>query len=376
MITNWTSYFSDKRDEIIQELQLYVQMETPTHNKAAVDALGEAIADKFAKLGCTVETIAQPEYGNQLRITYGEGEEQILVLGHFDTVKEVGTINQEPCQIVDGKLYGPGIYDMKAGIVFSYYALQAIIAQQIPLQHKLVFFWNTDEEVGSPSSKLHIQAEAAKSKCALVIEPTYGNGLLKTSRKGGGEFVLTVHGRAAHAGNDHARGINAIEELARHILTIQSWTNYEVGTTLSVGKITGGTASNVVPEVAEAIIDARVKKQSEAERLIRLMAELTPYHPEARLQIAGGIDKMPMERTHGTEQLFRLAQAQARLEGFELDEIGVGGTSDGNFVSAVGIPVLDGLGPVGDGAHASHEHIVIDTIPARIALLVRLFTTV
>ncbi|MGC5327225.1 M20 family metallopeptidase [Brevibacillus sp. SYSU BS000544] len=376
MAMNWTAYFSEKLDEIMEDLQLFVRIETPTHNKVAVDALGEVITHKFARLGCTVETISQAEYGNQLRITYGKGEEQTLVLGHFDTVKEIGTLIQEPCQIIDGKLYGPGVYDMKAGIVFTYYALQAIIENQLPLRKKLVFFWNTDEEVGSPSSKLHIQKEASRSNSALVIEPAFGNGLLKTSRKGGGEFVLTVHGRAAHAGNDHASGVNAIEELSRHILDIQGWTNYELGTTLSVGKITGGTASNVIPELAEAMIDVRISKQSEAERINRLMAQLKPYHPDARLSISGGIDKMPMERTAGTEQLFLHAKEQARLEGLELGEIGVGGTSDGNFVSSVGTPVLDGLGPVGDGAHASHEHIVIDAIPSRIALLVRLFTTV
>lgn len=376
MPTNWTSYFAGKLDEIVDELRTYVEIETPTHNKQAVDSLGELIQNRFMALGCKVETISQDKYGNQLRIEYGDGEEQILVLGHFDTVKEVGTLQKEPWRLHEGKLYGPGIFDMKAGIVFSYYALQAILQHNLPLNKKLVFFWNTDEEVGSPSSQEHIREEAAKSACALVIEPAYGNGLLKTSRKGGGEFTLRVQGRAAHAGNDHARGVNAIEELARHILTIQSWTDYCVGTTLSVGKISGGTASNVVPEYAEAIIDVRVEKKDEAETIERQMAELKPIHPEARLEVEGGIDKAPMERTEATERLFRHAYTQAQLEGMELGEIGVGGTSDGNIAASVGTPVLDGLGPVGDGAHASHEHIVVDSIPFRIALLVRLFTTI
>ncbi|MGD8190111.1 M20 family metallopeptidase [Brevibacillus ginsengisoli] len=375
MLSNWTSYFADKLDEMINELHTYVEMESPTHNKQAVDELGDLIRQRFLQLGCTVETISQPVYGNQLRIEYGRGDEQILILGHFDTVKEIGTIHKEPWRLEDGKLYGPGIFDMKSGIVFSYYALKAIIDEKLTLNKKLVFLWNTDEEVGSPSSHELIKVEAAKSAAVLVIEPAYGNGLLKTSRKGGGEFTLRAYGRAVHAGNDHASGVNAIEELSRHILTIQSWTNYELGTTLSVGKISGGTASNVVPEFAEAIIDVRIQKLSEKEAIESRMAALQPVHPLARLEVVGGINKTPMERTEGTAKLFEIASEQARLEGFKLGEIGVGGTSDGNIAASVGASVLDGLGPVGDGAHASHEHIVVDAIPSRIALLLRLFTT-
>lgn len=375
MLSNWTSYFANQLDEILAELRTYVEIESPTHDKQAVDQMGEWIRQRFAVLGCTVETIPQPHYGNQLRIEYGQGEEQILVLGHFDTVKEIGTLEKEPWRLEDGKLYGPGIFDMKSGIVFSYYALKTIIEKQLPVQKKLVFWWNSDEEVGSPSSKEWIKAEAAKSEAVLVIEPAFGDGLLKTSRKGGGEFTLRAFGHAVHAGNDHAHGVNAIEELSHHILAIQSWTNYEVGTTLSVGKITGGTASNVVPAYAEAVIDVRIEQLAEKEAIEARMANLKPIHPHARLEVEGGIDKTPMERTEGTKRLFQHAVEQARLEGFELGEIGVGGTSDGNIASSAGATVLDGLGPVGDGAHASHEHIVVEAVPSRIALLLRLFTT-
>ncbi len=375
MSTNWTTYFRERMDEIVDELKHYVKTETPTHNKQAVDGLGAYIRERFAALGCKVETIRQPVYGDQLRVEYGEGDEQILVLGHFDTVKEIGTLKSEPWRIADGKLYGPGVYDMKAGIVFCYFALKAIIENGLVPGKKLVFFWNTDEEAGSPSSEELIKAEAKRSALALVIEPSYGDGCLKTSRKGGGEFVLRAHGRAAHAGNDHARGINAIAELAHHVLAIQSWTDYAKGTTLSVGKITGGTATNVVPERAEAVIDVRISTAAEAERITRLMRGLSPVLAGATLSVEGGISKYPMERTADTERLFRHAQEQARLEGFELKEIGVGGMSDGNVAFAAGTPVLDGLGPVGDGAHASDEHIVLDRVPERIALLLRLLTT-
>ncbi|MGB8956119.1 MAG: M20 family metallopeptidase, partial [Tumebacillaceae bacterium] len=312
-----------------------------------------------------------------LRIEYGEGAEQILVLGHFDTVKNIGTLaTTEPWRMEDGKAYGPGTFDMKAGIVFSYFALKAIVEHGLETKKKLVFFWNTDEETGSPSSRGLIQAEGQKSALALVVEPSYGDGALKTSRKGGGDFLLRVQGRAAHAGNEHAAGVNAIEELAHHVLAIQSWTNYERGTTLSVGTIRGGTVSNVVPEHAEAVIDVRVAVVSEAERITALMNGLQPVLPGAQLTVEGGIDKLPMERTAETERLFRHAQEQARELGLpELREKGVGGTSDGNVVAVVGTPVLDGLGPVGDGAHASHEHVQVEPIAGNIALLVKLFTT-
>jgi glutamate carboxypeptidase len=375
IVVNWTNYIQKQLDEVLAELKTYVEMETPSHDKAAIDALGEVISERFAALGCTVEKVKQPLHGDQLRVTYGEGEEQILVLGHFDTVKEVGTLATEPWRIEDGKAYGPGTYDMKSGIVFSYFALKAIVENGMKPKKKLVFFWNTDEEIGSPSGSAPILEEAKKSALALIIEPCYGDGYLKTSRKGGGVFTVRAEGRAAHAGNEHQIGINAIQELAHQILTIQGWTNYEVGTTLSVGKIIGGTTFNVVPEHAEMVVDVRVQTAAEAERVTKLFAGLQPVLPGAKLHVSGEIDKFPMERTEGTVRLFRHAQEQARLEGFELKEIGVGGVSDGNVAALAGIPILDGLGAVGDGAHASHEHIVIDEIPRRIALLVRLFST-
>jgi glutamate carboxypeptidase len=375
MTMNWTPYFRHQLQDILEELRVYVEMETPTHDKQAVDRLGAYIAEKFRALGCRVDEIPQRQYGNQLRVEFGEGDEQILILGHFDTVKEVGTLASEPWRIEDGKVFGPGTYDMKAGIVMSYFALQAIIREKQPLHKKLVFFWNTDEETGSHSSQEWIKQEAKRSKLALVLEPSYGDGFLKTSRKGGGEIVLKAKGRAAHAGNDHAKGINAIAELAHHILAIQSWTDYQAGTTLSVGTVKGGTTSNVIPEQAEAVIDVRISTMSEAERIISKMQELKPVLPGAELKFEVTSMKPPMERTAETEKLFRQAQELGRLEGLELREIGVGGTSDGNFAAAVGTPTLDGLGPVGDGAHASHEHVVIDQLPGRIALLVRLLTT-
>lgn len=374
-MTSWTSYFEQRLNTILQELQTYVEIESPTHNKHAVDQMGELIQARFAELGCRVDVIPQTEFGNQLRIEYGDGEEQIMVLGHFDTVKEIGTLVNEPWRVEGGKAYGPGSYDMKAGIVFSYFALQAIREHNLPLNKKLVFFWNTDEEVGSHSSAEHIRQEAAKSSCVLVVEPGFEQGELKTSRKGGGDFVVRAYGRAAHAGNDHDKGINAIEELAHQIIQIQSWTDYAAGTTLSVGKIKGGSATNVVPEFAEMAVDVRASRAAEAERITKLMLGLSPRLTGSRLEVTGGFEKLPMERTDLTERLYLHAVEQAALEGFAVGEKAAGGMSDGNTAATSGVPVLDGLGPVGDGAHASHEHVVVGEIPHRIALLLRLFTT-
>lgn len=370
----WNNFFQNKIDDILLELKNYVEMESPSSNKEAVDKLGSYIQQQFIKLGCRLTRIKQEEFGDQLRLEYGEGEEQILILGHFDTVKDIGTLEQEPWRVEEGRVYGPGTYDMKAGIVFAYFALQAIREHNLPLNKRLVFLWNTDEEMGSPSSREYIQEEASKSSSVLVLEPSYGNGSLKTSRKGGGEFKVMVHGKAAHAGNDHAKGVNAIAELAHHILEIQSWTNYEEGTTLSVGMINGGSASNVVPEFAEAIVDVRVAKKSAMSVVQNQTVALTPVHPEAKVSVQWEFVTPPMERTEQTEQLYRLAYEQAAEEGFELTEMNAGGTSDGNFAAAAGVPVLDGLGPVGDGAHAPHEHITLKDIPERIALLVRMLT--
>ncbi|GAA4716053.1 M20 family metallopeptidase [Brevibacillus fulvus] len=375
MSTRWTSYFSAKIEEILGEIEQYVKMESPTHNKEAVDRLGHLITERFAALGCKVERIPQSQYGDQLRIEYGQGDEQLLLLGHFDTVKEIGTLAREPWRREGNQVFGPGVYDMKAGIVFSYYALRTIIEQNIPLNKRLVFFWNTDEETGSLSSKAYIQEEAKKSSHALILEPAAGGGQLKTSRKGGGDFRLQAIGRAAHAGNDHANGVNAIVELAQHLVTIQSWTDYEAGTTLSVGTVKGGSVSNVVPEFAEAEIDLRISREEEAEKILQRLRQLRPILPGAEIILQEGAIKPPMVRTAETEKLFLHAQKQAQLEGFQLEEIGVGGTSDGNFTAAVGTPTLDGLGPVGGGAHAVDEHILVDRMAERIAVLLRLMTS-
>jgi glutamate carboxypeptidase len=371
MKDTWHTYFETHLTEILNELSKYVQTESPTHNKIAVDQMSDLIANRFAGLGCAVKRISQSKVGDFIRAEWGTGDEQILVVGHFDTVKPTGTIEKQPWRIEGDKVYGPGIFDMKAGIVFSYYALKAMIEQGLVPDKRLVFFWNSDEEIGSPYSIEAIKEEARRSKAALIMEPAHMQNL-KTSRKGGGEFCIRAFGHSTHAGNDHEKGINAIEELAHQILRVQGFTDYAAGTTVSVGMIRGGTAVNVVPDFAEVRIDVRAKTASEANRLTEKMQSLTPLLSGSRIEITGGFEKLPMERTAGTERLFQLAQKIASAEEYTVGEASVGGMSDGNTTSSLGIPTLDGLGAVGDGAHAEHEHILIHHIPYRIALIMRM----
>jgi glutamate carboxypeptidase len=367
----WRTYFETQLSEIIDELHRYVTIESPTHNKESVDEMGKLIASRFAQLGCTVQQIPQAEVGDIIRAEWGHGEEQILIIGHFDTVKPIGTIQKQPWRIDGDKIYGPGIFDMKAGIVFCYFALKAIIEKGLLPNKRIVFIWNTDEEIGSPFSVDTIKKEAIKSSVALVMEPAYLTNL-KTSRKGGGEFRIRAFGHSVHAGNDHEKGINAIEELAEQILKVQRFTDYAAGTTVSVGLIEGGSAVNVVPDYAQVRIDVRAKTAIEANKLTEQMHSLIPVLNGSRIEVEGGFDKLPMERTDGTIHLFHLAEKIASEEGFPIGEASVGGMSDGNTTSSLGVPTLDGLGAVGDGAHADHEHILIPHIPNRIALIIRL----
>ncbi len=288
----------------------------------------------------------------------------------MDTVWDEG---QLPFKIEGNKAYGPGIFDMKGGAIQAIWAVKALQDLNIKLDKKVVFLFNSDEEIGSPTSRPIIEEEAKKSKVVLVAEPPEENtGALKTARKGLGIFQLKVKGVAAHAGNHHDQGINALEELAHQILYLQSLTDYSLGSTVSVGVARGGTRCNVVPAEAYAEIDFRVTKVSEAERLEKLIRGLTPKLKGTSLEITGEVNRPPMERTAITGQLVEKAQKIAQNLGYELTETSVGGGSDGNFTAALGIPTIDGLGAFGAGPHAEHEHIIIDELPRRTALIAHL----
>lgn len=364
-------YLKSHEKEILEDLEGLVKKESPSSNKALVDECGEHLQELFVKrLGAQAEVITQSEVGNHLKFTWGDAKEQLLIIGHFDTVWDQGRL---PYRIEGNKAYGPGIFDMKGGIIQSLWALKAIKDSGLPLQKKIVFLCNSDEEIGSIHSRKYIEEEAQKSSAVLIVEPAVANsGALKTSRKGVGIFSIVVHGRSTHAGNHHEDGINALEELARQIIVLQGLTDYEKGTTVNVGVAQGGTRSNVVPEYAKAEIDLRVKTMSEAQRLTDTILGLKPFLKGSSLEVTGGINRPPMERSDKTALLFNTAKEAANELGFELNEATVGGGSDGNFTAALGIPTLDGLGVLGDGPHAENEHILIDALPTRAALFANL----
>jgi glutamate carboxypeptidase len=365
--------------QILATLRRFVTAESPSLEKAAADRCCGVIAEEWNGHGARVERIAQKHRGDLLRITHALGKSrpsgQLLILGHYDTVYRTGTLAKMPFRLKGGKAFGPGTFDMKAGIVQALFALQALRQAEIPLRKRLVFVWTSDEEIGSESSRKFFETEARRSDAVFVVEPSFGpRGLLKTARKGVGEAELIVHGRASHAGLAPQEGINAIHELARQLARIEGWNDFRRGVTINAGIIEGGTRTNVIPERARAVLDLRAMRVSDMRGMERRLHALRPFHRGARLEITGGFDRPPLERKMSAT-LFARAKSLAKQMNLSLGECTVGGGSDGNFTAALGIPTLDGLGAVGDGAHSSREHILINTMPARAALLAALLAT-
>ncbi len=372
-MSEFLHYLQENQENILADVERVVKAESPTHDKQAVDRCGEVFQSLFAEhLGLTAEIIPMEVTGNHLRFTYGEGSGQILILGHIDTVWDIGRLSY---RIEGNKAFGPGIQDMKGGIVQAIWALKACKDLGVSLKKKVVFLCTSDEETGSASSREYIELEAKKSDVVLVVEPPEANtGALKTSRKGVGHFTMRIKGKASHAGNHHEEGISAVEEMAHQILFLQGLTDYSQGTTINVGVASGGNRSNVVAESAQLDIDVRINRLSEADRIRSLILQSTPHLEGTTLQIDGDVNRPPMERTAQTEKLYHLATACAKEVGISLTEAHVGGGSDGNFTAALGIPTLDGLGAMGDGPHAEYEHILIDQLPMRAAMLASLMT--
>lgn len=359
--------------QMLATLRRFVVAESPSFEKAAADRCCSLVAEEWGKHGVPVERIAQKHRGAHLRITYWPNKArpagQLLVLGHYDTVYSIGTLRKMPFRVSAGKAYGPGIFDMKAGIVQALFALQALRNTNARLCKRLVFLWTSDEEIGSESSRKLLETEARRSDAIFVLEPPFGpRGLLKTARKGVGEAEMIVHGRASHAGLAPQEGINAIHELAHQLTRIEKWNDLGRGVTINAGVIEGGTRTNVIPERARAVLDLRALRVTDMRRLERRLHTLQAIHRGARLEITGGFDRPPLERIMSAA-LFARAKSLAAQINLTLGECTVGGGSDGNFTAALGIPTLDGLGAVGDGAHSSHEHIMISSMPARAALL-------
>ncbi|WP_453993180.1 M20 family metallopeptidase [Bacillus nitroreducens] len=372
MEENIVQFLKDKETEMVEVLKSLVELESPSHDKEAVDQVGKEVQKLYEKyIGGSIKIFQDNNFGDHLRLEFGEGEEQILILTHMDTVWPKGTLEDLPFRIDGDKLYGPGSFDMKGGIVQGLFAQHALKTLQVPLKSRVVMLVTTDEEIGSESSRDLIEAEAKKSKYVLVLESAASSteGKLKTSRKGVGMFTIRVKGRAAHSGIEPEKGISAIEELARQTLYLHGLTDFEKGTTLNIGLVKGGSASNVVAAEAEAELDLRVKNNAEFERIIPLIQGLTPSKEGLTIEVTGGINRPVMERTPEIGKMFDTAKSLAKeYLGFELQEQASGGGSDGSFASQFA-PTLDGLGPVGDGAHASNEHLLISQMPVRSALV-------
>ena len=356
-----------------QFLKTLVETESPSHDKAAVDRVGAIVAEEARKLGAKVEIIPNKETGDHVLSVFSSPSEveahnkPILLLCHMDTVFPLGTLSKMPYREADGKIFGPGVLDMKAGIVISLAAIEE--AQKQGLSHPVTLLCTSDEEIGSPTSREHIERLAQDSALVLVLESALVDGSLKTWRKGVGEFWVTTKGRAAHAGGDHEKGRNAIEEMAYQVIAIQKLTDYSKQTTLNVGVIQGGTVSNVVPEEANIKVDVRVMQPGEWERVEAAMMQLKPVLDGTSLEITGELNRPPMPFDETMKATFEKAQTIAAAIGMELKAGGSGGGSDANVVAPFGIPVLDGMGAVGEGYHSEREYIFADSLEQRIRLL-------
>jgi glutamate carboxypeptidase len=378
---NWRQrldHLASRQDQMVATIRELVEIESPSDNKAAADRLGALLARKFESLGGRARLHPAQDFADNVQIDFPGGPDRkpVLVLGHFDTVYPLGTLGSMPCRIADGRLHGPGVLDMKSGIVLMMEAIRALQLWHTGLPRPVTVFLVSDEEVGSSSSRPITEALARQSAAVFVLEPAAGSrGALKTARKGVGDYTLTVSGVAAHAGLDPGKGHSAIVELARQIARMQKFNDLRSGISVNPGVIRGGTRTNVVAAHAVAEIDVRISSAGQARSLDRRMRALRPVDKHCRLAIDGGVNRMPMERNAGVLALYRQAQAIARQVDWKLEEASVGGGSDGNFTAGLGIPTLDGMGGVGEGAHAVHENIKIGELARRALLLASMIET-
>lgn len=352
-------------------LKLLVETESPSHDKDAVNKVASLVMNEMKNLGGQIEVIENAETGNHVIARFNPStlnlQPSILFLCHMDTVFPLETINKIPYRESDGKIFGPGTLDMKAGIVIALGAIEHAI--QNGLTRPVTLLCTSDEEIGSLTSRHLIEKLAKESELVLVMEGALLDGSLKTWRKGVGQFIVTTKGRAAHAGGDHANGRNAIEEMAHQVIAIQKMTNYEKGTTVNVGVIQGGTVSNVVPEEATVQVDVRVLQPEEWTRLEDEMNQLKPVLDGTSLHITGGLNRPPMPFDATMKTTFEKAKSIAQEIGVELKAGGTGGGSDGNFVAALGIPLLDGMGAIGEGYHSEREFIFESCLEERVKLI-------
>jgi glutamate carboxypeptidase len=367
-------HFRQRSDELISSIREIVEIESPSldaERSKAVMLWVESEARKIG-MGLTIEKIPAEGYGEHLIIRAFPGSERpVLLLGHTDTVHPVGTKAANPTRIDGDKFYGCGIFDMKANVVLMLAALRFIHENQLTPPRPVNIFLSCDEEVGSYSGRPLLEAEARIADHCLIFEPSAA-GRAKTGRKGTGMYTIKAHGIPAHAGLEPEKGASAVLELARQIDRLDCLNSPEIGTTVNVCTVIGGTTTNVIPEHAQCTVDVRFSTLSEAERIDSELKRLAPIGDRVKIEVSGGINRPPMERSDGVIRLFEKARSLALSFGYDLGETQVGGASDGNFVAALGIPVLDGLGIAGDGAHTLHEHILVGDTPQRATLLTSL----
>jgi glutamate carboxypeptidase len=360
---------------MLDTIEALVRLESPSTDKAAVDLCGAELASRLEAMGGRVTRLPRPNRGDHLLAEFGCGSSQLLLLGHFDTVWPCGQLERMPLRRTEGRLYGPGIFDMKAGIAVGMLATRAVLEADERPPRRIVMLWTTDEEVGSGTSRLVIEDEARRSEAVLVLEPSLPGGALKTSRKGCGGYEVVVRGRAAHAGIEPEKGVSAVQELAHQILRINGIQDLVGGLFVNVVQVAGGLRSNVIPDEARAVVDVRVADATQAAAVRAAFESLKPIDSRTTIEWRGGIDRPPLERTGSVVRLYQKARDIARELGFDLAEGATGGGSDGNFTAALGVPTLDGLGAVGEGAHALHEHVEVDSLPARASLVAGLLAS-
>jgi glutamate carboxypeptidase len=369
------AYFSEREEELLAFIRELVETESPSGDVAGSRAVVELLIAAAEKIDCasSVERIESAEYGEHLRVRFfaerARQQGAILLVGHTDTVHARGSLAARPWRAEGKRIYAPGIFDMKANCALALEVLRACSALKLKPRREVVLLLTCDEETGSATGRALIEAEALRAACALVLEPPASGGRVKTGRKGTGIFTMEVTGRAAHAGLEPEKGASAILELARQIERLHALNNPQSGVNVNVGVITGGTRSNVVAAEARAEIDMRFSMTDEGQRIENEILRSQPFDERVRIHVSGGINRPPLERNEKTLALYEQARSVALSFDYELGETQVGGASDGNFIAALGVPVLDGLGVDGDGAHAAHEHLIIDDISRRGALL-------
>ncbi len=373
---SYLRYARAKQKEIISLTREFVECESPSDHPPGIERFVQLLSD------CVADVAKVKKFpANNVRVEFNlpgsKKDGQILALGHSDTVWTLGTLRTMPFREQKGRLWGPGVLDMKAGIAFFIFAMRALREMDVPVSKKVVLQVNSDEEVGSESSRALTEDAARVSSAVLVLEPGTGlEGKLKTARKGVGDYTITVRGKASHAGVDFSNGANAILEMARQLERIAGFTQLDRGVTVSPGVIQGGTRSNVVPAECRAEVDIRAPRDHDRVYLEKKFSSLKPFDKRCTVEVTGGLNRPPMERSAGVRKLYQTAEKLAAELGVTLEESSTGGGSDGNFTAALGIPTLDGLGAVGEGAHASNESILINRIADRTALLAKLVAAI